>query len=165
MKCPYCNELEDKVIDSRTIKDGTAIRRRRQCLSCGARFTSYETIEDIQIRVVKKDGRREIFDRNKIRIGIEKACEKRPISTDSISEIVDRIEAKLTRGKNEMPSREIGETVIKELAALDEVAYVRFASVYREFKDVNEFMDELKGLLIDNSANINNKKQRNKKNS
>ncbi|HOX27763.1 MAG TPA: transcriptional regulator NrdR [bacterium] len=148
MKCPYCDSLEDKVIDSRIIKDGAAVRRRRQCLSCNARFTSYETVEEIQLRVVKKDGRRENFDRNKIRVGIQKACEKRPIPTDAIDDIVDRIEEKLTRGKKEVETREIGETVIIELSNLDEVAYVRFASVYREFKDVNEFMDELKRLLI-----------------
>jgi transcriptional repressor NrdR len=152
MKCPYCGEMQDRVIDSRTAKDGSAVRRRRECTKCGARFTSYETVEDIQFRVVKKDGRREPFDTNKIKIGILKACEKRPIPTDIIDEIVERIETSLTRGRKEVPSREIGETVIKELYNLDEVAYVRFASVYREFKDVNEFMDELKGLLIENNA-------------
>jgi transcriptional repressor NrdR len=144
--------MEDRVIDSRTAKDGSAVRRRRECAKCGARFTSYETVEEIQLRVVKKDGRREPFDPNKIRVGIQKACEKRPIPTDVIDEIVERIEAKLALGRKEVPTRDIGEAVIKELSDLDEVAYVRFASVYREFKDINEFMDELKGLLIDNNS-------------
>ncbi|MFA6450442.1 MAG: transcriptional regulator NrdR [bacterium] len=150
MKCPYCGNQDDKVIDSRTIKDGAAVRRRRQCLACNARFTSYETVEEIELRVEKKDGRREAFNRSKIIAGIQKACEKRPISSEQIEAVVDRIEEKLTREKKEVPTRDIGEAVIKELSDLDEVAYVRFASVYREFKDINEFMDELKGLLIDN---------------
>jgi len=157
MKCPYCGEMEDRVIDSRTAKDGSAVRRRRECTKCGVRFTSYETVEEIQLRVVKKDGRREPFDSNKIRIGILKACEKRPIPTDVIDDIVERIEASAAHGRKEVPSHEIGEAVIKELYNLDEVAYVRFASVYREFKDVNEFMDELKGLLIESkSAKVKN---------
>ncbi len=152
MKCSYCGNQDDKVIDSRTIKDGAAVRCRRQCLACDARFTSYETVEEIELRVEKKDGRREPFDRNKIRIGIQKAVEKRPISSEQIEEIVDRIEEKLTREKKEVHTRDIGEEVIRELYSLDEVAYVRFASVYREFKDITEFMEELKNLLIDNNS-------------
>ncbi len=151
MRCPYCGSQEDKVIDSRTIKDGAEVRRRRQCVSCGARFTSYEKVEDIELRVIKKDGRREGFDRNKIRIGIQKACEKRPIASEQIDLVVERIEESFSQDRKEIPTREIGEAVIRELSGLDEVAYVRFASVYREFKDINEFMDELKGLLIDNN--------------
>jgi len=148
MRCPFCGNLEDRVIDSRVIKNGDAVRRRRQCLGCDARFTSYETVEEIQLRVIKKDGRRELFDPAKIRNGIIKACEKRPVSLEIIDQIIERIEDKVARGSREVPTREIGEAVIDELYNLDEVAYVRFASVYREFKDVNEFMSELKRLLL-----------------
>jgi len=161
MKCPFCGNIEDKVIDSRMIKDGMAIRRRRECLACSKRFTSYETIEEIQLKVIKKDGRRQEFNRNNIRIGIEKSCEKRPVSTERIDEIVDRIETDLLyRGKKEVSTREIGEMVIRELYELDEVAYVRFASVYRAFKGVDEFMDELKLLINRSPADINRIKEK-----
>ncbi len=153
MKCPFCSSMEDKVIDSRVIKEGVAIRRRRQCVNCGARFTSYETIEEIQFMVVKKDGRREPFDRTKIWNGIQKACEKRPIPTDDIEAIVDDIETEIFKNRKEVPTQEIGETVIKALFRLDEIAYVRFASVYREFKDVSEFMSELKSLIHETKKN------------
>ena len=154
MKCPFCGHLEDKVVDSREAKDGDAIRRRRECLRCRRRFTTYEHIEDVLPVVVKKDGRREPFDRNKILGGLKKACEKRPVAMDVLEEIVSRIEKRAQEsGEKEIPSSMIGGEVMRELQNLDEVAYVRFASVYREFKGINEFMDELKDLL----------KERNKK--
>jgi transcriptional repressor NrdR len=148
MKCPFCAHGENKVIDSRISKDGDAIRRRRECLGCGKRFTTYEYVEEVLPVVVKKDGRREPFDRTKIRSGIKKACEKRPISTDEIESLVDNVERACQdyQGK-EIPSTTIGEKVMRELQALDGVAYVRFASVYREFRDVSDFLDELKDLL------------------
>jgi len=148
MKCPFCANVENKVIDSRISKDGDAIRRRRECVSCGKRFTTYEVVEEVLPTVVKKDGRREPFDRTKIRSGIKKACEKRPISTDVIESIVDRIERKCQEYPDkEIPASAVGERVMKELQTLDGVAYVRFASVYREFRDVGDFMDELKAFL------------------
>ena len=148
MQCPFCNHLENKVVDSRLSKEGEAIRRRRECLSCQRRFTTYERIEDILPSVIKKDGRREPFDRQKILQGLKKACEKRPISVDALEAVVERIEKKLQElGKSEVPTQAIGEEVMKELHELDQVAYVRFASVYREFKDLSEFMNELKELL------------------
>lgn len=148
MQCPFCNHLENKVVDSRLSKEGEAIRRRRECLSCQRRFTTYERIEDILPSVIKKDGRREPFDRQKILQGLKKACEKRPISVDALEAVVDRIEKKLQEiGKSEISTQVIGEEVMKELHGLDQVAYVRFASVYREFKDLSEFMNELKDLL------------------
>ncbi len=154
MKCPFCGHLEDKVVDSREAKEGDAIRRRRECLRCRRRFTTYEHIEDVLPVVVKKDGRREPFDRNKILGGLKKACEKRPVAMDVLEEIVSRIEKRAQEsGEKEIPSSMIGGEVMRELQSLDEVAYVRFASVYREFKGINEFMDELKDLL----------KERNKK--
>lgn len=148
MKCPFCAHGENKVIDSRISKDGDAIRRRRECLGCGKRFTTYEFVEEVLPVVVKKDGRREPFDRTKIRSGIKKACEKRPISMDAIETLVDNVERACQdiQGK-EIPSTAIGEKVMRELQALDGVAYVRFASVYREFRDVSDFLDELKELL------------------
>jgi len=148
MKCPFCAHGENKVIDSRISKDGDAIRRRRECLGCGKRFTTYEYVEEVLPVVVKKDGRREPFDRMKIRSGIKKACEKRPISTDAIETLVDNVERACQdfQGK-EIPSTAIGEKVMQELHALDGVAYVRFASVYRQFRDVSDFLDELKDLL------------------
>jgi len=140
--------MEDKVVDSREAKEGDAIRRRRECLRCRRRFTTYEHIEDVMPVVVKKDGRREAFDRNKILTGLKKACEKRPVSMEVLEDIVSRIEKKAQEsGEKEIPSSMIGEEVMRELQNLDEVAYVRFASVYREFKGINEFMDELKELL------------------
>jgi len=148
MKCPFCGNTENKVIDSRISKDGDAIRRRRECVSCGKRFTTYEFVEEVLPTVVKKDGRREPFDRTKIRSGIKKACEKRPISTDEIERIVDRIEQRCQEYPDkEIPASVIGEQVMKELQNLDGVAYVRFASVYREFRDVSDFLDELKDFL------------------
>ncbi len=148
MKCPFCGFQEDKVVDSRTSKNGMAVRRRRECLECGKRFTTYEQVEEILPMVVKKDNRREPFDRFKILSGIRKACEKRPVSTARLEQTVDEIE-KVIQNKleKEIPGGEIGELVMRKLAELDEVAYVRFASVYRQFKDINAFMDELKHLL------------------
>ncbi|GAB4261049.1 transcriptional regulator NrdR [Deferrisoma sp.] len=148
MRCPFCGEQEDRVIDSRVSREGEVIRRRRECVACGRRFTTYERVEDMLPLVVKKDGRRESFDRLKILAGIKKACEKRPVSADSLERIVDRIEARLQEeGRKEVPSREIGEAVMAELQALDPVAYVRFASVYREFRGVDEFVDALREFL------------------
>ena len=148
MKCPFCGHAENKVIDSRISKDGKAIRRRRECLGCIKRFTTYEFVEDILPMVVKKDGRRETFDRMKIRNGVMKACEKRPISMESMEKIVENIEQACQEFQGEeIPSTVIGEKVMNELKALDGVAYVRFASVYRQFRDVGEFMTELKDLL------------------
>lgn len=147
MKCPFCDELEDKVVDSRMAKEGEVIRRRRECLGCKRRYTTYERVEEILPVVVKKDGRRESFDRTKILSGMKKACEKRPISTATIEVVTDRIEKRIQEmGETEIESRVVGEEVMKELHQLDQVAYVRFASVYREFKDIDQFMDELKSL-------------------
>jgi len=148
MKCPYCGHLDNKVIDSRLNKESTITRRRRSCLSCEQRFTTYERLEVMLPMLVKKDGRREVWDRQKMIVGLEKACEKRPVSCDDIDAFADDIESKLQDyPSKEVPADVIGEWVMAELPNLDEVAYVRFASVYRQFKDVNEFMDELKGLL------------------
>jgi len=147
MKCPYCGHPDDKVVDSRTIKEGELIRRRRECLSCTKRFTTYERIEEIPLMVAKKDGRREPFDRSKIVIGILKACEKRPVGIEQIEDMVDRIEKSINISmEKEVSSETIGAMVMEELRNLDEVAYVRFASVYRQFKDIDEFMDVLKTL-------------------
>ncbi len=148
MKCPFCANGENRVIDSRISKDGNAIRRRRECLACEKRFTTYEFVEEVLPVVVKKDGRREVFDRKKILAGIKKACEKRPISTDAIETLVENIEQACQefQGK-EIPSSMVGEKVMKELQNLDGVAYVRFASVYRQFRDVGEFLEELKDFL------------------
>jgi transcriptional repressor NrdR len=148
MKCPFCNEQEDKVIDSRISKDGDSIRRRRECTACKKRFTTHEKIEDTLPSIIKKDGRREPFDRDKILKGLKVACRKRPISIELIETAVDKIERELQeRGVKEIKSTEIGERVMRELHELDEVAYVRFASVYRSFKDIGEFMSEVKVLL------------------
>jgi transcriptional repressor NrdR len=148
MKCPSCGHLEDKVIDSRSSKEGQAIRRRRECLKCQRRFTTYETVESTPLLVIKKDGRREAFSREKITNGLLRACEKRPISADKIKAIVDSVEADfLKQGVDEVRSSEIGERVMEALHQLDEVAYVRFASVYRHFKDLNQFLEELRSLL------------------
>lgn len=149
MKCPFCGSIRDRVIDSRTSKDGGSIRRRRECLSCGKRFTSYETVEEMIPMVIKKDGRRESFDRAKILGGLKKACEKRPISMNDLERVVDTIEKKLVNmGIKEIPSSWIGEEVMSSLREMDKVAYVRFASVYRQFKDINEFLQEVR-LLFD----------------
>jgi len=147
VKCPFCNEIEDKVVDSRMAREGQVIRRRRECLVCKRRYTTYERIEESLPMVVKKDGRREPFDRTKILAGLKKACEKRPISVATIEAVTDRIEKRVQEmGETEIQSRSIGEEVMRELHQLDQVAYVRFASVYREFKDIDQFMDELKTL-------------------
>ncbi len=148
MRCPYCGNIEDKVVDSRSSSEGNSIRRRRECLKCERRFTTYEHIEEISLMVVKKDGRREAFERKKILTGLVKACEKRPISMERLEQLVDKIEFILQKNyEKEVKSVEIGELAIKMLQELDEIAYVRFASVYRQFKDVSQFMKELKGLL------------------
>jgi len=148
MRCPYCGHDQDKVLDSRERKDGSIIRRRRQCLRCEKRYTTYERIEDIPAMVIKKDQRREPFDRHKILGGLLKACSKRPVSVSVLEGIVDEIEQEIhERPGKEISSQEIGERVIKKLFELDEIAYVRFASVYRQFKDINQFMNELKELL------------------
>ena len=148
MKCPFCGHQEDKVVDSRSSSDGVAIRRRRECLRCGKRFTTYEHVEEQPLMIIKKDGRREPFDRHKLLAGLVKACEKRPVSMDDLEQLVDELERELSQSfEREAPSREVGERVMKRLHALDPVAYVRFASVYREFKDVEQFMRELKELL------------------
>ena len=148
MKCPFCGHREDKVIDSRESEEDDYIRRRRECLKCERRFTTYERIEGISLMVVKKDGRREPFDRKKILAGLTRACEKRPVSTETLEELTDTIERNLQkRFDKEVQSKQIGEEVIQRLHGLDEVAYVRFASVYRQFKDLNEFMGELKEML------------------
>jgi len=148
VKCPYCGKDKDKVIDSRVSGKGKSIRRRRECLKCKRRFTTYEHVEEIPLMVIKKDGRREPFDRNKIIAGVIKACEKRPISIDKLEDMADKIEQHLQKnfGK-EVKTKDIGELVMKKLAELDEIAYVRFASVYRQFKDINQFMKELRQLL------------------
>lgn len=157
MKCPYCGHLDNKVIDSRINKDATITRRRRSCLSCDQRFTTYERLEVMMPVLVKKDGRREPWDRQKFEVGLEKACEKRPVSRNKIDEFVDDIEHLLQDyGSKELPSSIIGEWVMERLPELDEVAYVRFASVYRQFKDVNEFMSELKTLLDARGENVEN---------
>lgn len=149
MKCPFCENLEDKVIDSRTSKEGSAIRRRRECLQCGRRFTSYERVEDIVPMVVKKDGRREPFDTGKIKNGLLIACKKRPIGTDKLDGIVDNIEKQLAGlGVKEVQSSWLGEQIMSELRDLDKVAYVRFASVYHQFKDIDDLLDQVK-LLFD----------------
>lgn len=148
MKCPYCTIINNKVIDSRLSKDGRMIRRRRECLDCGRRFTTYEKLEDVLPMVVKKDGRREPFNREKIISGIRLACQKLAISMTQIEDFVDSLELYFQElGKKEIDSPQIGEKVINKLKEWDEVAYVRFASVYRQFKDINEFMAELEGIL------------------
>jgi transcriptional repressor NrdR len=147
VKCPFCDDVEDKVVDSRMAKEGEVIRRRRECLSCKRRYTTYERVEETMPAVVKKDGRREPFDRGKIVSGLKKACEKRPISTATIETVTDRIEKRIQdMGETEIESTAVGEEVMKELSQLDQVAYVRFASVYREFKDIDQFMEEIKAL-------------------
>ena len=148
MKCPYCGHLGDKVVDSRESKEGEAIRRRRECLDCGKRFTSYERIDEIPYMVVKKDGSRERFERKKLVAGLLKACEKRPVSIAALEAVADRVEGSLQeRPEKEIATAEVGGFVMEELKKLDKVAYVRFASVYRQFRDVGEFMSELNDLL------------------
>ncbi len=148
MQCPFCKENRDRVVDSREVNEGRMIRRRRECLECQRRFTTYERIEEMPYLVIKKDGRREEFDRQKLLGGVLKACEKRPVEIDKIESLVDDIIAKLYEvAEREIPSMDIGEIVMERLKILDSVAYVRFASVYREFKDVDEFMQELQTLV------------------
>ena len=148
MRCPHCGYKEDKVVDSRATQEESAIRRRRECLKCGKRFTTYEYIEEVSLMVIKKDSRREPFDRKKVISGIMKACEKRPISMEKMEEIATSVERAIQKKSDrEVSSPRIGELVMEKLKALDDVAYVRFASVYRQFKDVGQFMEELKGIL------------------
>jgi len=147
VKCPFCGKIKDKVVDSRESGSGDSIRRRRECIDCGRRFTSYERIEEIPYLVVKKDGRREAFDRVKLTAGLHRACEKRPVSAKSLQALVEEVEQLVTDSSDrEIPSRAIGELLMERLRELDKVAYVRFASVYREFEDVREFMAELQNL-------------------
>ena len=148
MKCPFCSHIEDKVVDSRESKEGEVIRRRRECLHCGRRFTSYERIDQVPHLVVKKDGRRERFDREKVMAGLLRACEKRPVAIKSLEEIVDQVESMVHESPDrEVAADQIGELLMERLRELDKVAFVRFASVYRDFKDVDQFMATLKGLL------------------
>jgi transcriptional repressor NrdR len=147
MRCPFCRHVDNRVVDSRVSGDGATIRRRRVCAACDRRFTTYERVEETPAMVVKKDNRREAFDRNKLIAGITKACEKRPVSTETITDLADRIEAAVVeRGSREVPSTFIGSVVMNELRQIDQVAYVRFASVYRSFQDIEEFMHELETL-------------------
>ena len=147
MKCPYCQYLEDKVLDSRMIREGEAIKRRRECLQCGRRFTTYEHIEERRLLVVKKDGTREPFERSKVLRGLQLACRKRPVSAETLEQIADRIEAELyDRGENEVQAAVIGERVVEALRGVDPVAYVRFASVYRDFQDLTQFQELLERL-------------------
>jgi transcriptional repressor NrdR len=149
MKCPFCSHIESKVLDSRLSKEMDTIRRRRECLKCGKRFSTAERLEEGLPLVVKKDGRREVFDRAKILGGLKRACEKRPVSITNLEKIISRIEHNLLeKGEKEIKASEIGEMVMDELRNLDEIAYVRFASVYRQFRDINEFMEELKDLVL-----------------
>ena len=148
MKCPFCNHAEDKVIDSRESREGEAIRRRRQCLGCDKRFTTYERIDEVPYMVIKKDGRREKFDRQKVLSGLLKACEKRPISMGKLADLVNQVEARVTDSPDrEISTTEIGEFLIESLRDLDKIAYVRFASVYRDFQDEQAFLNELKNLM------------------
>lgn len=148
MKCPFCNHIEDKVVDSRESREGDAIRRRRQCLACERRFTTYERIDEVPYMVIKKDGRREKFDRQKVLSGLLKACEKRPVSMGRLAELVDQVEARVTDSADrEISTIEIGELLMEALRDLDKIAYVRFASVYRDFQDEEAFFNELKTLM------------------
>ena len=153
MKCPFCAHVEDKVVDSRESKEGEVIRRRRECLACGKRFTSYERIDQIPHLVVKKDGRRERFDREKLLAGLMKACEKRPVPIKALETVVDQVEAMVQESPDrEVPTAQVGEFLMERLRELDKVAFVRFASVYREFKDVSDFVDEVQPMLKNQSV-------------
>ncbi|MFA5089947.1 MAG: transcriptional regulator NrdR [Candidatus Omnitrophota bacterium] len=148
MRCPYCGHKEDKVVDSRATQEESAVRRRRECLKCGKRFTTYEYVEEVSLMVIKKDGRRQPFDRKKILSGIMKACEKRPVGMEKMEEVATQVERAIQRKSDrEVPSSRIGELLMEKLKGIDDVAYVRFASVYRQFKDVGQFMVELKDIL------------------
>lgn len=149
MRCPYCGDDENRVVDSRDVTDGLQVRRRRECSRCGRRFTTYERVEEVPASVIKRDGRREAFDREKLLNGLLRACEKRPVARRDLEEVADLVESELAaREDREMSTEEIGNTVIARLRTLDQVAYVRFASVYRRFEDVNQFMVELRNLLL-----------------
>lgn len=164
MRCPFCSHIEDKVVDSREAKDGDSIRRRRECLDCGRRFTSYERIDEIPYMVVKKDGKRESFDRNKVLAGLLRACEKRPISTTQLEAIADQIEKVVQdTADRELATSEIGKIIMRRLKSIDKVAYVRFASVYLEFEDVSEFMTELKDLVRARDTAVAKKPKKSKK--
>jgi transcriptional repressor NrdR len=164
MRCPFCSHIEDKVVDSRESKDGDSIRRRRECLGCARRFTSYERIDEIPYMVVKKDGKREGWDRNKVLSGLFRASEKRPISSGQLEAIVDEVEKNVQDSLDrELGTSEIGKIIMRRLKALDKVAYVRFASVYLEFADVSEFMDELKVLVGSRNTSANKKPKKSKK--
>lgn len=164
MRCPYCDHIEDKVVDSRESKDGDSIRRRRECLNCGRRFTSYERIDEIPFMVVKKDGTRETFDRSKVMAGLLRAAEKRPIPTKKLEDVANEIEKNVQDSLDrELPTTDIGKTVMRRLKALDKVAYVRFASVYLEFEDVTAFMTELKDLVRSRQTVRKSKKPKTKK--
>lgn len=154
MKCPFCADSDSKVTNSRLSRNGLEIRRRRECISCVNRFTTYERIEEVPVMIVKKDGRREVFNRDKVRSGLQKACEKRNVSMTVIDEFVNNLERDLKEnGENEFSSKEVGEKVMDKLHDLDDIAYVRFASIYREFKDVNDFMAELKVMFQQSKLN------------
>lgn len=158
MRCPSCGYREDKVVDSRSTKEAAAIRRRRECLKCGKRFTTYECVEEVSLMVVKRDRRRQPFDRKKVLAGIVRACEKRPVSMEKMEEIVSAVERTIQRKYDrEVPSAFIGEQIMEKLKHLDDVAYVRFASVYRQFRDVGQFMDELQGILHSRKSAPHNK--------
>ncbi|MEZ5426435.1 MAG: transcriptional regulator NrdR [Pyrinomonadaceae bacterium] len=164
MKCPFCGHIEDKVVDSRESKDGDSIRRRRECLKCVRRFTSYERIDEIPYMVVKKDGKREAFDRNKIMAGLLRACEKRPISATQLESIVDSVEKYVQDSTDrERPTSDLGKIIMNRLKELDKVSYVRFASVYLEFEDVSEFMNELKYLVRTRDKSIKKRAKKGKK--
>lgn len=159
MRCPFCHHDESKVIDSRATEEGSSIRRRRECLSCARRFTTYETIEELPLMVVKKDGRRELYDRGKLLNGLLKACEKRPISLDTIEDLVNKVEKQIRNTvEREVTTRQVGETVMQYLKEVDQVAYVRFASVYRQFADINNFVQELEALMKVQAINEQTKK-------
>lgn len=155
MRCPFCSSLDNRVVDSRLAKDGDVIRRRRECVACLARFTTHERVEEVALMVVKKDGRREPFERAKVVAGLRIACRKRPVPTDAIEKVVDDLEQRLqARGEREVSSSEIGEELMRALQALDEVAYVRFASVYRQFRDMREFRSALDKLLAERPGEV-----------
>ncbi|MBN2070352.1 MAG: transcriptional repressor NrdR [Candidatus Krumholzibacteriota bacterium] len=148
MRCPACGHEEDKVVDSRSTKENSAIRRRRECIACGHRFTTYEYVEHRPVMVVKKDGRREHYSRDKILNGLLRACEKRPVSMETLEKLIDDVEKRVSsRVRDEIPTKELGNEVMSKLAVIDQVAYVRFASVYRDFKDISQFLSELENLL------------------
>ena len=160
MKCPNCDSNDDRVVDSRPSDDGSSIRRRRECLVCGKRFTTYEKIEDLPLMVIKKDGSRQAFDRQKLLIGIMKSCEKRPVTTRQIEELIDEVERTAGNAlKREISSSDIGELVLGELRGIDEVAYIRFASVYRAFRDIRSFIEEITNLLQNDGGKISETKE------